>query len=108
VELETHRDLARPGFAVHVHDEEGREVFGFNPQLPDTDLVERGRRIVIEGTLDNPLLPGRYFVDLWVARDREEGALAMQRTHLLDFVVYGTRLGAGNVSVTNDVSARLA
>lgn len=102
--LETRRDLANPGFALHVYDETGQEVFGLNPTL-ERALVPAGQRIRIAGSLENPLLPGRYFIDLWVARDRDEGSLAMQRTHLLDFVVYGTRPGAGNVWVHNDVTA---
>jgi ABC-type polysaccharide/polyol phosphate transport system ATPase subunit len=105
--LEAQRDLEDPGFAVHFYNEEGNEVFGLNPDLGDTKLVRAGSRIRIAGTLENPLLPGRYFVDLWVARNREHGALAMHRMHLLDFVVFGTRPGAGNVSVVNDVTARL-
>jgi ABC-2 type transport system ATP-binding protein len=104
--LEAKRDLANPGLAIHVYDETGQEVFGLNPTL-ERALVGTGERIRIEGTLENPLLPGRYFIDLWVARDRDEGAMAMQRTHLLDFVVYGTRPGAGNVWVRNDVEARV-
>ena len=41
-----------------------------------------------------------------MARNRDEGgALAMQRQHLFDFTVYGTRPGAGNVWVENDVTA---
>jgi ABC-type polysaccharide/polyol phosphate transport system ATPase subunit len=104
--LEARRDLANPGFAIHVYDETGQEVFGLNPAL-ERALVPAGERIRIAGTLQNPLLPGRYFLDLWVARDRDEGAMAMQRTHLLDFVVYGTRPGAGNVWVANDVRAQV-
>jgi len=105
--LEARRELAEPGFAIHVYNEEGQEIFGLNPALAHV-LVSAGERILIDGTLENPLLPGRYFIDLWVARDRDQGgALAMQRTHLLDFVVYGTRPGAGNVSVVNDVRARV-
>ena len=105
--LEARRELAEPGFAIHVYNEEGQEIFGLNPALEHV-LVPAGERILIDGTLENPLLPGRYFIDLWVARDRDQGgALAMQRTHLLDFVVYGTRPGAGNVSVVNDVRARV-
>jgi ABC-type polysaccharide/polyol phosphate transport system ATPase subunit len=104
--LQARRDLANPGLAIHVYDETGQEVFGLNPTL-ERALVPAGEKIRIAGTLENPLLPGRYFIDLWVARDRDEGAMAMQRTHLLDFVVYGTRPGAGNVWVKNDVEASI-
>jgi energy-coupling factor transporter ATP-binding protein EcfA2 len=106
VVAEAQRELAHAGFAIHVHNEAGEEVFGLNPDL-DADRVPVGGRISISGTVENPLLPGRYFVELWVARNRDEGSLAMHRTHLLDLVVYGTRPGAGNVSVANDVRARL-
>jgi ABC-type polysaccharide/polyol phosphate transport system ATPase subunit len=105
--LEARRDLDDPGFAVHFHNEEGAEVFGFNPSLGDATRVPEGGRIRLAGTVENPLLPGRYFVDLWVARNREHGAPAMHRMHVLDFVVFGTRPGAGNVSVGNDVRARV-
>ena len=105
--LEAQRDLADAGFAIHVHNEQGDEVFGLNPELADGTHVAAGQRVRIAGPLENPLLPGRYFVDLWVARNRGEGAYAMHRMHLLDFVVYGTRQGAGNVSVANHVTATL-
>ena len=106
--VEAQRDLDEPGFAIHVHDEEGDEVFGVNPSLGEGTRVAAGQRIRLSGTLENPLLPGRYFVELWVARNRDEGgALAMHRQHLFDFVVYGTRPGAGNVWVDNDVTAVL-
>ncbi len=105
--LEAQRELANPGFAVHFHNEEGTEVFGFNPELDEAGSIPVGGLIRIEGTLENPLLPGRYFIDVWVARNREHGALAMHRMHLFAFVVFGTRPGAGNVSVRNDVRARI-
>src|SRR4051794_12451869 len=105
--LEAQREMVDPGFAIHVHNEQGDEVFGLNPDLTGHPHVAAGQRIRIAGAIENPLLPGRYFVDLWVARNRGEGAYAMHRMHLLDFVVYGTRKGAGNVSVGHQVTAEL-
>src|SRR3954469_6941588 len=105
--LEAQREMVDPGFAIHVHNEQGDEVFGLNPDLTGHPHVAAGQRIRIAGAIDNPLLPGRYFVDVWVARNRGEGAYAMHRMHLLDFVVYGTRKGAGNVSVGHQVTAEL-
>jgi hypothetical protein len=58
----------------------------------------------IGGRLDNPLLPGRYFVNLFVYR---EGAArgALQVLHLRDFVVFGTRPGPGMVAVGSRLEA---
>ena len=55
--------------------------------------------------IENPLAPGRYALDCWISRDRDEGALAIHVLRLLDFVVYGTRPGAGNVSIDTEVEA---
>ena len=61
----------------------------------------------IAGTIDNPLLPGRYFVNCWISRNRAQGDLALHVVRLLDFVVFGTRPGPGSVSVDADVEAGL-
>jgi hypothetical protein len=61
----------------------------------------------IAGTIDNPLLPGRYFVNCWISRNRTQGDLALHVVRLLDFVVFGTRPGPGSVSVNADIEAGL-
>jgi hypothetical protein len=65
--------------------------------------VAAGDRIRIAGRIENRLLPGRYFVHCWVARNRTQGDMALHMVRLLDFVVYGTRTGAGRVMVDADV-----
>ena len=45
------------------------------------------------------------FVTCWISRDRTQGDLALHIVRLLDFVIYGTRPGPGNVSVRADVEA---
>jgi hypothetical protein len=52
-------------------------------------------------------MPGRYFVECYVARSREQGDYAMHLLRLLDFVVYGTPAGKGSVRVDADVEAEL-
>jgi hypothetical protein len=69
--------------------------------------VGRGDRLRVVAQLDNPLLPGRYAIDCWISRNREEGDMAIHVLCLLDFFVYGTRPGPGNVSVNAEVEALL-
>ena len=61
----------------------------------------------ISGWVENRLLPGRYFVKSWIVRDRLEGDMAMHVLQLLEFYVYGTQRGAGNVMVDADVHVEL-
>jgi hypothetical protein len=42
-----------------------------------------------------------------IARNRSQGDIALHMMRLLDFVVYGTQPGPGNVSVDADVKATL-
>jgi hypothetical protein len=51
----------------------------------------------VSGRVENPLVPGRYHLDCWVARERDQGDLALHALKLLDFFVYGARPGAGSV-----------
>ena len=42
-----------------------------------------------------------------VSRNRTQGDLALHLLGLLDFVVYGTRPGAGSVSVKTDLAVEV-
>ncbi len=106
VVFEARHDLDSPVFAFHFVNADGQAVFGFNRGLEDgLERVEAGRQVRISGTIDNPLLPGRYSVTCWVSRNRAQGDLALHVLRLLDFVVFGTRPGPGSVDVDNDVRA---
>jgi len=109
VVFEARHDLERPVFGFHFVNEDGVPVFGFNRTLPEgqDERVAAGQRVRIAGTIENPLLPGRYFVSCLISRNRTQGDLAMHVVRLLDFVVYGTRPGPGSVSVDVDVEAVL-
>jgi ABC-type polysaccharide/polyol phosphate transport system ATPase subunit len=109
VVFEAVHDLVTPVFGFHVVDADGTPVFGFNRTLPagDRELVAAGRRVRVAGVVENPLLPGRYFVSCMVSRNRAHGDLALHVVRLLDFVVFGTRPGPGSVSVRADVAAEL-
>ena len=104
--LEARRDLENPVFGFHFQDADGVRIFGFNRGLEEgRELLRAGERVRISGSIENPLLPGRYFVSSWVSRNRAQGDLALHILRLLDFVVYGTRPGPGSISVQADIDA---
>jgi ABC-2 type transport system ATP-binding protein len=105
VVLEARRELPNPIFAIHVLNSDGATVFGFNIELSGGgDRVADGERIRLSGTIENPLLPGRYFVNCFIYREDRRSA-ALQVLHLPGFVVFGTRPAPGIVSVRTDVRA---
>jgi hypothetical protein len=75
--------------------------------LGGEQMLRPGQRVRISGTIENRLLPGKYFVSAWISRNRTQGDLALHIMRLLDFVVYGTRPGPGSVSVEADVEATI-
>ena len=106
--FEARHPLESPVFGFHFLNEDGVTVFGFNRTLgTEPDRLEPGQRVRISGKIENPLLPGRYFVSCWISRNRTQGDLALHVIRPLEFVVYGTRPGPGNVSVRVDVDVRL-
>jgi ABC-2 type transport system ATP-binding protein len=109
IALEARRDLEAPVFGIHVVDALGATIFGFNRTLAlepgEPDRIPAGRRFRIGGTVENRLVPGRYFVHCYVARNRTHGDYALHLVRLLDFVVYGTQPGPGSVTVQADVEA---
>jgi hypothetical protein len=105
---EARHDLTRPVFNFHVLNADGYWVFGFSKAVEGRDGSERiaaGQRIRISGDVENPLLPGRYSVECWVSRDRDEGNVALHVLRLANFLVYGTERGAGNVVVPVEIEA---
>ncbi|HWM12435.1 MAG TPA: ABC transporter ATP-binding protein [Solirubrobacteraceae bacterium] len=105
--VEARHELVSPVFGIHFVDPQGNIVFGFDRPLAGGGAVASGGRVRIGGTVENRLLPGRYFVECYVARSREQGDYAMHRLRLLDFVVFGTSRGKGLVSVDADVAAEV-
>jgi hypothetical protein len=107
--IEARRELRQPVFNYRFIDSEGVEVFGFSKRLKvdneRDDVLEAGRRVLISGGVENRLLPGRYHISQWVIRNRTEGDLALHSFRLLEFVVYGTETGTGQVKLDDDVEA---
>ncbi len=109
VVVEARRELDDPMFGLHVLTANGVGVFALRQTLTASDRhpnrVLAGQRVRISGTLENPLLPGRYFVNCSVARTRRQGDVALQVLRLADFVVHGPEPGLGIVSVRGRVDA---
>jgi ABC-type polysaccharide/polyol phosphate transport system ATPase subunit len=107
--IEARRELRQPVFSYQFIDSEGVEVFGFSKRLPvdneRDDVLEAGRRVSISGEVENRLLPGKYRISQWVIRNRTQGDLALHSFSLLEFVVYGTEGGSGQVKLDDDVEA---
>jgi ABC-type polysaccharide/polyol phosphate transport system ATPase subunit len=109
--IEARRELRQPVFSCQFIDSEGVEVFGFSKRLKvdsdGDDVLGAGGRVLISGEVENRLLPGRYYVSQWVVRNRTQGDLALHSTRLLEFVVYGTESGSGQVKLDDKVEATL-
>jgi ABC-type polysaccharide/polyol phosphate transport system ATPase subunit len=105
--VEARHDLTEPQFAFHVLNDDGVWVFAFGKTVPiETNGARRvaaGQRIRIAGQIENPLLPGRYSIECWISRKRDEGDMALHLLPLLDFLVYGTKPGPGSVFAEAEV-----
>lgn len=109
--IEARRELRQPVFSYQFIDSEGVEVFGFSKRVKfeteQDDVLRAGQRVLIAGEVENRLLPGRYHISQWVIRNRTPGDLALHSFRLLEFVVFGTESGSGQVKLDDDVEATL-
>jgi energy-coupling factor transporter ATP-binding protein EcfA2 len=105
VVIEAARDLDGPVFAFHVRNDDGIVVFGFTTSLPER--VPAGRRVRLTGTVENKLVPGRYYLDCWVRQNEDQSIVAIQGLRLLGFVVYGIAPRDGVVTVDAVVEASI-
>jgi ABC-2 type transport system ATP-binding protein len=103
VVLEAARPLEGPRFAFHVRNDDGMVVFAFNASLDDQ--IPPGGRMRLQGTIENRLVPGRYYLDCWVRQYESRTLIAVQGLRLLAFVVYGTAARDGVVTVDAAVEA---
>ena len=103
--LEAARQLDGPNFGFHVRNDDGMVVFGFNASLDEQ--VPAGGRMRLRGSIENKLVPGRYHLDCWVRQNESQTVVAVQGLRLLSFVVYGTAMREGIVTVEAQVEASL-
>ena len=93
-------------FVIQVMNAESVVVFSIRRTLGDgRGELRAGDRVRLAGRIENSLVPGKYFLDCWVRRSREQGDLAVQGLRLREFVVYGTAPRDGVVSVSADLEA---
>ena len=94
-------------FNFHCLNMDDDWVFAFSKAVEEGDgepaVIATGERIRIVAELENPLVPGRYALECWISRSHEQGSMAVHILRLLDFFVYGTRTGGGNVLMTGEV-----
>ncbi len=104
---EGRQEMNAPVFNFHCLNMDGNWVFAFDKavQAPDglPARLRTGERIRITAEIDNPLVPGRYALECWISRSRDEGGMAIHIVRLLDFFVFGTNPSAGNVAMSGDV-----
>jgi ABC-2 type transport system ATP-binding protein len=101
------QDMEAPVFNFHCLNLDGHWVFAFSKEIQDAaghaQRLAAGERVRIVAEIDNPLVPGRYALECWISRNRDEGAMAIHILRLLDFFVYGTKPGVGNIAMNGDV-----
>jgi ABC-2 type transport system ATP-binding protein len=109
--VEARRDMVSPVFGFQFTNEDGVYLFGFNATLAldegEPKRVEAGQRVRVAGTIENRLMPGRYFATCWVSRHQDNGEVAQQAMKLLDFVVFGITSGPGIFSMPAEVELEL-
>jgi ABC-2 type transport system ATP-binding protein len=104
--IEARRELVAPVFVIQVMNADSVVVFSLTRTLEEgSDRLAPGDRVRLAGQIENTLIPGRYFLDCWVRRPREHGDLAVQGLRLREFLVYGTGVREGIVSVRAEVEA---
>jgi ABC-type polysaccharide/polyol phosphate transport system ATPase subunit len=91
-------------FDFHCLNVDGNWVFTFSKTIEPREIAA-GEQIRIAAELENPLVPGRYTLECWISRSQGDGTLAVHIVRLLDFFVYGTKAGGGNVLMTGEVRA---
>lgn len=101
IALQAARDLDGPQFVFHVVNADGVVVAAFTKAL--ADRVPAGGRVTLRGQIENPLVPGRYYLDCWVRQDEQQSLMALQALRLLSFVVFGTAPRHGLVTLQADL-----
>ena len=101
VVLNAARALTRPIFTFHVRDDKGQTVFELERRLEAE--VPDGGRMAFRGPIENPLVPGSYTLDVYVAEDVGAVNVTVQGLRLLNFSVDGPTESQGMVVVEADV-----
>ena len=102
--VEARYDLDSPAFNFQCVNVDGHWIFTFDAtEVPAR--IPAGGRLRITGTVQNPLMPGRFLLSCWTSSVAAGGQPTIQTLELVRFYVYGTRTGAGNVVLDTEVQA---
>ncbi len=103
--FQARHDLVRAAFNFHVLNADGDWVLNFTASPGGDGPITAGMQLHVNGSIENPLVPGRYTLECWISREREEGNTALHQLRIADFIVYGTRPGPGSIELTGQVGA---
>ena len=84
-----------PCFGFMITNADGVDVSGFGTSVRDgvsAGSSGPGEAVSVAATVENPLAPGRYYIECWICRNRRLPATSRcRRPNVLDFVIYGAR-----------------
>jgi ABC-type polysaccharide/polyol phosphate transport system ATPase subunit len=103
--FEALRAVEDPEFLFHLVSDTGVVIARFTRGLDSSIAVSQ--RVRLRASVDNRLVPGRYFIDCWVGQKGFESGSEVQGLRLLSFAVRGQAPEWGVVSVAADVEASL-
>ena len=109
-ELEMRRDLEDVSVGFILANADGLGIFQFGAAVDgegESNRVGTGRRVKVKVRLDNPLVPGRYFMHCGVARKGGAGSAALYVHDAVDFLVFGNDNRRGIVSIDHDIEAQV-
>jgi ABC-type polysaccharide/polyol phosphate transport system ATPase subunit len=108
LELEALQDLDGLDVGIEVVNADGYGVTRFDVTVGEVGSREipRGRRATVRAEMDNPLGPGRYFVNCGINRAYGAG-VALYVHSALDFVVYGSENARGMIAIPFEASGRI-
>jgi ABC-type polysaccharide/polyol phosphate transport system ATPase subunit len=108
LELEALRDLDGLDVGIEVVNADGYGVTRFDVTVGEVGAREipEGRRATVRAEMENPLGPGRYFVNCGINRAYGAG-VALYVHNALDFVVYGSHHSRGMIAIPFEASGHI-
>jgi ABC-type polysaccharide/polyol phosphate transport system ATPase subunit len=107
--VEAVADIRQPGVGFLITNVDGIPVYGFGSPLQLSDgqhgALGAGERLRVAATIENRLAPGRYYVTALVCRNANMTDVVLRIPNVLDFVVYGTHISPGVVSLRSELEA---
>jgi ABC-2 type transport system ATP-binding protein len=109
-ELSVSRDVTGIMIGFIIANNEGIPVFEFGKEVEPGDEeweLKAGQTIAIEAKVENPLVPGRYFIHVGVNRLHGDVGAALYVHNAAGFVIFGTDDSNGLVLLPSDVTAKV-